>query len=396
MGSFGFSKDLLANMRLSQLRELARQLGVWRYSNMLREQLVSAIHLRSPQAEPAATTATEAAAPRASDPPFPVLEPSGFAAGEPSPGLGDVAGDQGSQAVEAGSTWLSLAPQDHQWALVRWAMDPRDRQRALAAGGQELCLRLTEVSANGNGGGLPHALQQVVVASDAVEWHLPVPLGDRDYRVELGYRTANGGWISLAFSPVAHMPAEAELPFESLASFGFAALEEGAPWSPPLPAPGLHERLYQKARASRLRPRQGSEVFHEHGDHALAGAGGQLSGAGVGGHASGAGLWASGREASGAGLPIRERSFWLVADAELIVYGATDPSATLNVGEQVVPLAEDGTFSFHATFPDGEQHYPIRALAADGEQKRSITLDFRRTTPHAVVNTREEAVAEWF
>jgi hypothetical protein len=35
-------------------------------------------------------------------------------------------------------------------------------------------------------------------------------------------------------------------------------------------------------------------------------------------------------------------------------------------------------------------------VAADGEQKRSITLDFRRTTPHAHVNTRENALAEWF
>lgn len=396
MGSFGFSKDLLANMRLGQLRELARQLGVWRYSNMLREQLVSAIHLRSPQVEPAATAVPEPAAPGASEPAIPVSDALGSPVGATSPSPEDVAGDQGTPSVEVGSTWLSLSPQQHQWALVRWGMDALDRQRALAAGGQELCLRLTEVIANGQGGGLPHALQQVVVASNAVEWHLPVPLGDRDYRVELGYKTAIGGWISLAFSPVAHIPAEVELPFESLASFHFAAIEEGPQWSTPLPAPGLHERLYQQARADRPRLRQGSEVFHEHGDHALAGAGGQLSGAGVGGHASGAGPWASGREASGAGLPIRERSFWLVADAELIVYGATDPSATLNVGDQVVPLAEDGTFSFHATFPDGEQHYPIRALAADGEQKRSITLDFRRTTPHAVVNTREEAVSEWF
>jgi hypothetical protein len=85
-----------------------------------------------------------------------------------------------------------------------------------------------------------------------------------------------------------------------------------------------------------------------------------------------------------------------VADAELIVYGATDPAATLFVGERVVPLAEDGTFRFHATFPDGEQQYPIRALAADGEQRRSVTMTFDRTTPHAQVNTREEAVAEWF
>ena len=92
----------------------------------------------------------------------------------------------------------------------------------------------------------------------------------------------------------------------------------------------------------------------------------------------------------------RQRSFWLVADAELIVYGATDPSATLRIGEELVPLAEDGTFRIQVPFRDGQQLYPITAVAADGEQRRHITLDFTRSTPDANVNTVEDAVAEWF
>ncbi|MEI8251202.1 MAG: DUF4912 domain-containing protein, partial [Synechococcus sp. ELA057] len=32
----------------------------------------------------------------------------------------------------------------------------------------------------------------------------------------------------------------------------------------------------------------------------------------------------------------------------------------------------------------------------DGEQRRNITLEFRRTTPEANVNSREAAVPEWF
>ena len=53
----------------------------------------------------------------------------------------------------------------------------------------------------------PHTLQEVPVDSHATEWYLPVPLSDRDYRVELGYRVSGGGWISLAFSSVARVPA---------------------------------------------------------------------------------------------------------------------------------------------------------------------------------------------
>jgi hypothetical protein len=40
--------------------------------------------------------------------------------------------------------------------------------------------------------------------------------------------------------------------------------------------------------------------------------------------------------------------------------------------------------------------YPITAVAAVGEQRRSITLEFARRTPHAAGNSQDDAVAEWF
>ena len=110
---------------------------------------------------------------------------------------------------------------------------------------------------------------------------------------------------------------------------------------------------------------------------------------------SGVGLWGSGRSESGSGL-MQPRSFWLVADAELIVYGATEPTASLSIGDQEIQLEADGTFRLHVPFLDGEQLYPIRAVAADGEQERSIRLEFERHTPQARVNRKEDAVFEWF
>jgi hypothetical protein len=153
--------------------------------------------------------------------------------------------------------------------------------------------------------------------------------------------------------------------------------------------PGLHERLYQTATSRWRRLGRGSEAFHEHEtDHDRA--------SGAGAQDSGVGLWASGRSESGAGLMARQRSFWLVADAELIVYGATDPYARLTIGGEEVPLSAEGTFRVQVPFRDGQQIYPIEAVAADGEQKRNITLEFRRTTPEANVNTPDTAVPEWF
>ena len=80
----------------------------------------------------------------------------------------------------------------------------------------------------------------------------------------------------------------------------------------------------------------------------------------------------------------------------MIVYGATDPSARLSIGGEDVPLSSDGTFRVQVPFRDGEQVYAIEAIAADGEQKRNITLNFDRSTPEDNSNPSDQAVAEWF
>ncbi|MEB3349231.1 MAG: DUF4912 domain-containing protein, partial [Cyanobacteriota bacterium] len=261
---------------------------------------------------------------------------------------------------------------------------------ALAAGASQLALRVADVTGLAGGSTHPHTLQEVVVDAHASEWYLPVPLSDRDYRVELGYRSS-GGWISLAFSSIARVPALH--PSEQILD-QFVPFSLGGSPAPALEAPmesgdtGLHERLYQTATSSWRRLARGSESFHELDSREMAAS--ALSD-------SGAGLWASGRQESGAGgVGARQRMFWLVADAELIVYGATDPSARLTIGGEEVPLSADGTFRVQVPFRDGQQVYPIEAVAADGEQKRSITMEFERTTPEAKVNTREEALSEWF
>jgi hypothetical protein len=94
--------------------------------------------------------------------------------------------------------------------------------------------------------------------------------------------------------------------------------------------------------------------------------------------------------------PIRPRQFWLVADAELIVYGATEPDATVTIGGKEIQLSPDGTFRFQMSFQDGLIDYPIVAVAADGEQQRSIQMKFTRETPSRNTNTKAEAVTEWF
>ncbi len=350
----------LALMTLRQLRHIASELGITLYSRKTKEELMDAISSRqdNPDISLSSLEAGLAPAPRPEE-----------------------------------ETRVVFLPRDPQWAYVFWEISDVDRDQALQSGALQLCLRVADVTGLAGGSSHPHTLQEVVVDSHATEWYLPVPLSDRDYRVELGYRKGGGGWISLALSSVARVPALH--PSEQILDQFIPFSLESAPTTT-LPTPsepgdsGLHERLYQTATARWRRFGRGSEAFHEleEGSGLHTGAGGQLSAAGI---------WASGRNESGAGgVGSRQRSFWLVADAELIVYGATDPSARLMIGGEEVPLSADGTFRIQVPFRDGQQVYPIEAVAADGEQKRSITLEFRRSTPEDHSNPAHQAIAEWF
>ncbi|GAB4461119.1 MAG: hypothetical protein OHK0037_09530 [Elainellaceae cyanobacterium] len=89
--------------------------------------------------------------------------------------------------------------------------------------------------------------------------------------------------------------------------------------------------------------------------------------------------------------PIRARKFWLVADAELIIYGATEPDASVTIAGRPVKLNPDGTFRFQMSFQDGMLDFPILAVAADGVQTRAVHMRFNRETPERRTNTKDEA-----
>ncbi|MGL5508830.1 MAG: hypothetical protein ACRDB1_04380, partial [Microcoleaceae cyanobacterium] len=121
---------------------------------------------------------------------------------------------------------------------------------------------------------------------------------------------------------------------------------------------------------------------------------------GMGLTASGIGYTTSGMGMSGVGFgasqpPVRPRKFWLVADAELIIYGATEPDANVTIGGRPIKLNPDGTFRLQMSFQDGQLDFPIMAVAVDGEQTRYIHLKFNRQTPERHTNTRDEALLEW-
>ncbi len=79
------------------------------------------------------------------------------------------------------------------------------------------------------------------------------------------------------------------------------------------------------------------------------------------------------------GVAPKRRSFWFNINAELVIYGATEPDATVRIGGRAIRLREDGSFSYRFALPDGQYPLPIAATSTDGETRRA-DLQFSRST----------------
>jgi hypothetical protein len=80
------------------------------------------------------------------------------------------------------------------------------------------------------------------------------------------------------------------------------------------------------------------------------------------------------------GAQERQKKFWFNINAELIVYGATEPTATVQIGDRQIKLRPDGSFSYRFALPDGKFDLPAAATSADGSDTRAAALTFSRKT----------------
>ena len=361
------SKDELLSLTLRQLRQVASKLSVPLYSRKTKAKLVDLIVIYQAKANKSRDISTAT-----NDDNILNQKPSEIS------------------TVADTKTNLVFLPRDPEWAYVFWQISEVDREKAKSLGASKLCLRLYDVTGTKDGDFNQGTLREIAVDSYSTEWYLPIPVPNRDYKVELGYRYGFK-WMSLSFSSAGHVPNSqpSEQILDKFVPFNLestAETNQSIINSDESNINGLHERLYQAATTYSKRSRVGSEEFMEDNIDSLTYNSYQND--------SGAGIWSSGLNDSGIG--VSNRSFWLVADSELIVYGATDPSATLTIGDEKVPLASDGTFRLQVPFRDGTQNYEIKAIDSTGQQERSITMRFDRNTPVDNTNEKFNAESEWF
>ena len=421
----------LEEMTLRQLRKVAAELEISRYSRMRKSQLLADIQTIL-MAQGSASSQVDNINSETQE----IVEASKFALGseeteenlEPLAAIDKSIGDLPSGY---GESRIVLLPRDPQWAYVYWDVPHSQKEELRRQGGQQLALRLYDATDVNLDYQTPNNLQEYNSDELAREWYLPIPISDRDYVAELGYRCADGRWLVLTRSKVVHVPPifQSEWVEDNFITVPWDQTLKGQTFFTLVPpskkteleteeslkdnvnnSSDSYDEIFNIAREAEVQRISGSiygSMQHESGIVASESISSYVfpSGAGLFAGAASA-ISASGINYSGLGLmssysffssetPMRPRQFWLVADAELIVYGATEPDASVTIGGRSVKLNADGTFRFHTSFQDGVQDYPIFAVAADGEQNRAIHMKFERQTLERRTNTKEEAIPEW-
>lgn len=420
-------KQTLEEMTLRQLRKIASLLNIPRYSRMRKQQLLNTIKIKknnlndispeksvqslskddSPKKPLSRFSQAETLPLERSFPSY--IPPDDFQEENikvssfnysipnlPDNFFFDVDKDLGDLPESYGEDRVMLLPREPQWGYVYWDISPQKQKELRSQGGKHLTLRLYDVTDINLESQYPHNVQEFLCGDIARAWYVPIPVSDRIYIVDIGYRCEDGRWLQIARSPQVKIPAiypsdvvedvfatitwEQDLPKHKLSlsssTNGNGKTTNGKKEIIPVTVPS---QLFSPASNA-----LSSWTLHNYSslmDRKI--------------WASGMGLM-SGSGAGFSGDLVWNRKFWLLANAELIVYGITDPNATVTIGNEQISLNPDGTFRLHVPFPDGVIDYPIKAIAPDGEQMRSIHLSFNRETLSENTNKKEDAIVEWF
>ena len=252
-----------------------------------------------------------------------------------------------------GSDRLVLMVRDPYWLHCYWELTRASISRAEAALAEEWhtakpILRLLDVSSDDTTSSSEAVVRDIEIHGGCNNWYIDVLNPPRSYRVDIGYLTRSGRFYVLARSNVVTTPragisdsidenwADVQSNYEKI-----YAMSGG--YDPSASSLELRH-LFEE----RLRRPMGSPAITSFG--------------------------------SGAFQGLQPRKFWFQIDAELIVYGATEPSAKVTLQGRPIKLREDGTFTERFALPDSRQIIPAVAISSDGVEERTIVLAVERNT----------------
>ena len=267
--------------------------------------------------------------------------------------------DSKSLPESYGNTEAALMPRDPNWMFIYWEITDNSKANIAREHGHDVfekarpVIRVYDVTQNdGKGSGY----FDIPVMIDARNWYINVQDGGRAYCCEVGLVLPDGRFIAIAKTNTVNLPA------------GRVSDVTDERWMSVSPD---FDRLLQISGVEYIGKGSGEiakslaqrwEMLRSVFSRAASWGVSSLSSQSL--HKPAA----------------ADKKFWLVADCELILYGATEPDALVTVSGRKVTLNPDGTFSMRFALPDGNMDLPIRALSKDETDSRQIEILVTRKT----------------
>ncbi len=336
--------DSLKDCNKKVLARMAKEQGVVGWHAMRKDQLIRAL-TPTPGKKSPAKTAEKAAPAAPAKRPAPVPQQNGAARPltvvPPRPLEHACVKDR-----------IIVMVRDPYWLHAYWELSRTTLARAQAALGQEWhaarpILRLMDVTSEDTTSASERHVRDISIHGGVNNWYIDVNTPPRSFRVDIGYLARNGKFFVLARSNVVHTP-----------KAGVSdSLDEN--WS------SVQEQ-FQK-------------IFHQSGGASNSGVSSDLRD--LFEERLRRPMQSLSLQSLGAGtLTSVARGFHFEIDAELIVYGATEPNAKVTLQGEHVQLRPDGTFTVRFALPDSRQIIPAVASSHDGIEERTIVLAVERNT----------------
>lgn len=318
-----------------------------------------------------------------------------------------------------GTKQLFLTARDPHWIFAAWDLtnDQLRHYNALSID-HHLILRVYEDDFT------QPPLSQIHVHPESRNWFVPVPHAGAKYVSELGYYEGKGRWVSISKSGATLTPPDSladdfsarfatispDVPFKDLIELVKSIVQEHVPLAEALQqlraegfknlpnpseiAAGRWTAAQEKALGEVVSMDQVRRIWigsveitelirrqFQMGISSMSAAAFGVPGSAVG--ASWGAISSISSVSSPFGGAQKGRGFWFNVNAELIIYGATEPDAKVTIGDRQIKLRPDGSFSYRFSLPDGEYSLPAVATSADKVESRSAALEFSRSTEYA-------------
>ena len=335
-----------------QLTDLARHHGIPGWHDMRKDDLVLALRKHERKVARRKSSPVQKAAARNTSPEEQV-ESSKYDVGIPTRELSARVPRELPKSY--GKDRIVALVRDPYWLHAHWELTPQAVGRAEAALGQEWhgskpILRLLDVTPSDLGHTTEKTVRDIEIHGGCNNWYIDVNHPPRSFRVEIGYLAKSGKFYVVARSNVVTTPRAG---ISDTIDENWADLDAKKA-----------DRIY--AMSSGYDPAASSLEVKQFLDERLRRPLGSPSISSFG---------------SGGLLPAgKTRAFWFQLDAELIVYGATEPNARVTLQGQPVSLRADGTFTMRFKLPDARQIIPATAVSPDGMEERTIVLAVERNT----------------